>query len=89
MLVDDLPDQATELLELVDVLGVHQHAVGQGARLVATGLVGLVEQGAYFGVFAEHQLVEVGGQRLATAFQQGNSGLDDCTLFGIEHCSDS
>ncbi|MNC39782.1 hypothetical protein D3C75_884570 [compost metagenome] len=85
MLVDDLADQATELFELVDVPGVHQYTVGQGPRLVAAGLVRLVEQRAHLWVFAEHQFVEVSGQRLTAAFQQGNSGFDDCTILGIEH----
>eukprot|EP00160_Parvularia_atlantis_P001937 Unigene11584_Nuclearia_a/m.35293 Unigene11584_Nuclearia_a/g.35293 ORF Unigene11584_Nuclearia_a/g.35293 Unigene11584_Nuclearia_a/m.35293 type:complete len:305 (+) Unigene11584_Nuclearia_a:299-1213(+) len=89
VLVDDLADQAAKLLQLVDVAGIHQHAVGQGARLVTTGLVGLVEQRTHLRVLAEHHLVEVGGQRFAAAFQQGDSGLDDCTLFGIEHCNNS
>ena len=89
MLVDDLADKAAKLLQLVDVAGIHQHAVGQGARLVTAGLVGLVEQRAHLRVLAEHHLVEVGGQCFAAAFQQGDSGLDDCTLFGIEHCNNS
>ncbi|MNH13105.1 hypothetical protein D3C79_726670 [compost metagenome] len=85
MLVDDLTDQTAQLFELVDVPGVHQYTVGQGPRLVAAGLVRLVEQRTHLGVFAEHQLVEVSRQRFTAAFQQGNSGFDDCTILGIEH----
>ncbi|MCY1541515.1 hypothetical protein D9M68_772110 [compost metagenome] len=69
MLVDDLPDQRAERFQAVDMAGVHQHAVGQCALLVATGLVRLVEQRAYLRVFAEHQLVEVPGQGFAAGFQ--------------------
>ncbi|MNR31209.1 hypothetical protein D3C85_1487060 [compost metagenome] len=85
MLVDDLPHQRAEFLQAVDMLGVHQHALGQGARLVAAGLVGLVEQRAHLGVFTEHQLVEVLGQGLAAAFQQRHGGLDDRDVFGRQH----
>ncbi|MOA53556.1 hypothetical protein D3C78_1770320 [compost metagenome] len=85
MLVDDLADQAAQLFELVDVPGVHQHAVGQGPWLVAAGLVRLVEQRTHFGVLAEHQFVEMGGQRFTAAFQQRYGGFDDCTILGIEH----
>jgi hypothetical protein len=27
----------------------------------------------------------MGGQGFTTGFQQGDSGFDDCTLFGIKH----
>jgi hypothetical protein len=49
VLVDDLRHQVAQLVELVDVAGVHQHAIGQGARLVTAGLVRLVEQRAHLG----------------------------------------
>ncbi|MNO94376.1 hypothetical protein D3C76_859940 [compost metagenome] len=85
MLVDDLRHQRAELLQLVDVPGIHQHAVGQRALLVAGCLVGLVEQRAHFRVLAEHQLVEVPGQRFAASLQQGYGGLDQCTVFVRQH----
>ena len=69
MLADDLPDQRAEGLQAVDIAGVHQHAVGQCALLVAAGLMRLVEQRAYLRVFAEHQLVEMPGQGFAAGFQ--------------------
>jgi hypothetical protein len=69
----------------VDVLGVHEYAVGQGAWLGAALLVGHVEQGAHLGVLAQHGLVEVGDQRLAAGFQQRDGGLDDGTLAVGQH----
>jgi hypothetical protein len=84
VLVDDLRHQVAQLVELVDVPCVHQHAIGQGTRLVAAGLVGLVEQRAHLRVFGEHHAVEVGDQRFAAAFQQGHSGFDDGTVLGAK-----
>ncbi|KFF31934.1 hypothetical protein G039_0329585 [Pseudomonas aeruginosa VRFPA01] len=80
MLVDHLGHQRPELLQLVDVPGVHQHAVGQRPRLVAAGLVSLVEQRAHLGILAEHGPVEMGDQRFAASLEQRYGGLDDCTL---------
>jgi hypothetical protein len=34
---------------------------------------------------AQHAGVEMGGQRLATGFQQGNGSLDDGGLFSSQH----
>jgi len=67
------------------VPGIHQHAVGQRARLLAAGLVSLVEQRAHLGVLAEHQVVEVGGQGFAAAFEQRYGGLDQVSLFSAKH----
>ena len=89
VLLHDLPNQRAERLQAVDVLGVHQHAVGQRARLVAAGLVRLVEQRAHLRVLGEHDAVEVGGQRLAAGFQQGHRGLDDGDVFVGQHIRSS
>jgi hypothetical protein len=40
VLVDDLRGQRPHCFQAVDMAGVHQHAIGQCARLVAAGLVG-------------------------------------------------
>ncbi|MNY21382.1 hypothetical protein D3C86_1549260 [compost metagenome] len=85
VLVHDLADQRAERLEAVDVAGVHQHAVGQRARLVTAGLVGLVEQHLHLRVFAEHDLVEMLGQRFAAGFQQRDGGLDDGAVLIGQH----
>jgi transcriptional regulator with GAF, ATPase, and Fis domain len=44
MLADDFRHQPAELLQLVNVARVRQHAIGQCARLVAAGLVLVGEQ---------------------------------------------
>ena len=85
VLVDDLGHQITQLLKLVDVARIHQHAIGQGAGLIPTGLVRLVEQRANLGVTAEQLFVEVSGQRFTAAFQQRDSGFDDGTIRSIQH----
>ncbi len=85
MLVDDLRGQVAQVLQPVDVLGVHQHAVGQRAGLGAALLVGLVEQRAHLGVLAQHHLVEMRGQRLTAGLQQGDGGLDDLFLAIAQH----
>ncbi|MNI65991.1 hypothetical protein D3C73_1215300 [compost metagenome] len=85
MLVDDLGHQVAQLVELIDVAGVHQHTIGQGARLVAGSLVGLVEQRAHFWILGQHHAIEVGDQRFTTAFQQRHSGFDDGTVLNAEH----
>ena len=85
MLLDDLVDQPAELLQPVDVAGIHQHAVGQRARLVAVGLVRLVEKRPHLGVLGQHELVEMGGQRFATRLQQRDGGFDDGALFWGQH----
>ena len=71
--------------ELVDVARIHEYAVCQSARLITAGLVSLVEQRADLGVFAQHDLVEVTGQRFAPGLQQGYGGFDDGTLLAGEH----
>lgn len=58
--VDDPGDQITQLVELIDVAGVHQHPGGQGAGLITAGLIGLIEQRAYLGVLRQHHPVEMG-----------------------------
>ena len=85
VLVDDLGHQVAQLVQLVDMPRVHQHAIGQGAGLVTAGLVGLVEQRADFRVLGQHHAIEMGDQRFAAAFQQGHSGFDDCTVLGTKH----
>ncbi|MNP20924.1 hypothetical protein D3C76_1135240 [compost metagenome] len=85
MLVDDLGHQVAQLVELVDMARIHQYAVGQGTRLITTGLVGLVEQRADFRVFGEHHAVEVRDQRLTTAFEQRHGGFDDGTVLSAQH----
>ena len=67
VLVDDLGHQVAQLVQLVDMPRVHQHAIGQGARLVTAGLVGLVEQRAHLGVLGQHHAIKVGDQRFAAA----------------------
>jgi len=83
--VDDLRHQIAQLVELIDVPRVHQHAVGQGTRLIATGLMRLVEQRPHLRVFGEHHAVEMRDQRLAAAFQQRHGGFDDGTILDAKH----
>jgi hypothetical protein len=85
VLVDDLRGQRAHRLQAVDVPGVHQHAVGQRARLVALGLVGFVEEGANLGMLGQQHLVEMGGQGFAALFEQGHGGRDDGALGGGDH----
>ncbi|MNU69288.1 hypothetical protein D3C71_586710 [compost metagenome] len=85
MFVDDLRHQVAQLVELVNVARIHQHAVGQGTRLVTAGLVSLVEQRADFRILGEHHAVEVSDQGFATAFQQWHSGFDDGTVLDAKH----
>ena len=85
VLVDDLGHQVAQLVQLVDMPRVHQHAIGQGARLVTTGLVGLVEQRAHLGILGQHHAIKMGDQRFAAAFQQGHGRFDDCTILGTKH----
>jgi len=85
VLVDDLCHQRAEGVQPVDMPGIHQHAVGQGARLLAAGLVCLVEQRANLGMLAQQQLVEMVGQGFATAFQQRHGGFDKGDLFSAKH----
>jgi len=85
VLVDDLCWQVAQVFQLVDVARVHEHAVGQGTRLVAAGLVGLVEQGTNLGVLAQHDAVEVGGQGFTAGFQQGHGRFDYGALSVVEH----
>ena len=85
MLVDDLGHQSAQLVERVDMTGVHQHAVGQGARLVAVGLMCLVEEGPHFGVLGQHDVVEMRRQCFTACFKQGHGGFDDGALFGGQH----
>ncbi|EAU62135.1 hypothetical protein STIAU_4907 [Stigmatella aurantiaca DW4/3-1] len=85
MLVDDLHHESAELFQLVNVAGIPEHRVGQGTGLRATALVGLIEQGPHLGMLAQHDAVEMRGQGLAAALQQGHGGFDDGTLMGAEH----
>ena len=85
VLVDDLGHQVAQLVQLVDMPRVHQHAIGQGARLVTTGLVGLVEQRTDFGILGQHHAVKMGDQCFTAAFQQGHSGFNDGTVLGTQH----
>ena len=87
--VDDSRHQVAQLIQLVNVPGVHQDAIGQSARLVATGLVSLIEQRAHLRVFGEHHVIEVCHQRLATTFEQRHSGLNDGTVLSSKHKVDS
>jgi hypothetical protein len=45
----------------------------------------LIEQRAHLGVFTQHHLVEMGGQRFAARFEQRNGGFDNGGLFGSQH----
>jgi hypothetical protein len=85
VLIDDLRDESAKLFELVDMARVHQHTVGQRTRLRAACLVGLIEQWPYFGMLVHEHLVEVRGQRLASAFEKGNRCFYDGAVFGGEH----
>ena len=85
VLVDDLGHQVAQLVELVDVPRIHQDTVGQSARLITAGLVGLVEQRANFRILGQHHAVEMSDQCFATAFQQGHGGFDDCTVLNAKH----
>ena len=85
MLVDDLRGQVAQTFQTVDILGVHQHAMGQRTRLGTALLVGLVEQRAHLGVLGQHGLVEMGGQGFAAGFQQGDGGFDNLALTFGQH----
>ncbi|MNZ58627.1 hypothetical protein D3C78_766410 [compost metagenome] len=85
VLVDDLGHQIAQLIQLVDVPCIHQHAVGQRPRLVAAGLVRLVEQWSHLRVLREHHAIEVGDKGFAAAFEQRNSGFDDGTVLRTKH----
>src|SRR3546814_2152921 len=89
--VDDFRHQITQLIELVNVPGIHQYAVGQGTGLITAGLVSLVEQRAHLRVFGQHHAIEVSNERLTTAFKQWNGGADDGAFFSArseEHTSE-
>ena len=89
VLVNDLGHQIAQLVELVDVARIHQHAIGQRTRLITAGLVRLIEQRAHLGVFRQHQTVKMGDQRFTAAFQQRHSGFDDGTILSSKHKVDS
>ena len=55
------------------------------ARMIAAGLVRLIEQRAHLGVLTEHHPVEMGGERFAAAFQQRHGGFDQVTLSVGQH----
>nr|WP_230598620.1 hypothetical protein [Xanthomonas albilineans] len=73
MLVDDLGHQRSKRFQTVDVLGIHEHTIGQCPRLVATGLMRGVEVRAHLRVLCEHGLIEVGDERLAALFKERHS----------------
>ena len=85
VLVNDLPNQRAECLQLVDMPRIHQHRIGQGALLPATGLVRLVKQRTHLGVLAEHQFIEMPRQRFATRFQQRDGGFNQGGLLRGQH----
>jgi hypothetical protein len=85
MLVDDFGDQIAQLLKLIDMTGIHQHAIGQGTGLVATALMCLIEQWANLRVLLEQHFVEMSGERLSATFEQWNGSFDDGTILGIQH----
>ncbi len=67
------------------MFGIHQHAIGQRALLVAAVLVRLVKVRQHFGMVAEQILVEMAGQRFAALFEDGDGGRDDGALFLGQH----
>ena len=87
MLVDDLRGQIAQTFQAVDVLGIHQHAVGQRAGLGTALLVGLIEQRAHLGVLGQHGLIEMGGQGFAAGFQQRDGGFDNLALTFGQHAN--
>ena len=89
MLVDDSGHQIAQLVELINMPCIHQYTVGQRSRLVATGLVGLVEQRAHLRVFREHHAIEVCDQPFTAAFQQWHGGFNDGTILSSKHKGDS
>ena len=64
---------------------VHEHAVRERARLLAAGLVGLVEERAHFRMLAEQDRIEVRGERFTAAFEQRHGGGDDGFLMCGQH----
>nr|GEU28290.1 hypothetical protein [Tanacetum cinerariifolium] len=85
VLLDDAPGHVAQRPEVVDVPRIHQHRVGQRARLRAAALMGLVEQGTHLRMVGQQVLVEIRGERFAAAFEQGHGGFDNGALFGVEH----
>jgi phospholipase/lecithinase/hemolysin len=89
VLVDDLADEAAKLFELIDVTGVHQHAVGQRALLRAARLIRLIEVRPDFRMFLHQQGVEVLDQRFTAGFEERDGCFNDGAMFGGEHGVDS
>ena len=85
VLVDDLRGQIAQAGQVVNVLGIHQHAARQGAGLGTGLLVHAVEQRLYLGAFGQHQTVKMGGQRFAPGFQQRHGGFDNGALAVGQH----
>src|SRR5205085_2228986 len=81
VLVDDGGDHGAQAVELVDVFGVSEDAVGQGALLEAALLVRLVKVGNHLGMVREQALVEMGDEGFAARLQQGDGGGDDGAVF--------
>lgn len=84
VLVDDLSGEVSKTGQVLNVAGILKHRVGEGARLRASGLVGLVEEDLHLGVVREHALVEVLRKGFASGFQDGDGGLDEGDLIGSE-----
>jgi len=85
VLGDDGIHQRAQCFQALDMLGVHQDTVGQGALLLAAVLVGLVEERFHLREVGEQGLVEVAGQCFAALLQDWNSGANDGTVFCGQH----
>ncbi|MNS74914.1 hypothetical protein D3C72_1084030 [compost metagenome] len=85
MLVDDGGHEVTQRIQFIDMFGIHQHAIGQRALLVAAVLVRLVKVRQHFRMVAEQVLVEVARQRFAALLEDGHGGRDDGALFLGQH----
>ena len=82
VLVGDATDHGPQVLQLVDVRGVHEHRFGQGARLLALRLIGHVEDVLQFRMPGKQLGVEQVGDRLALLGEQRRGGFDGCQRFG-------
>jgi len=89
MLLANELDGWAELSQIIDVGGVGVEGTGEGARLVAGCLVGVVEDVAEGGVCCEQVAVEFPCYGLAVLGEDGGGGFDYRGLLGGEcwcHC---
>ncbi len=80
MLIDDLCSHRAEVLQVIYMLCIHQHSMGEGAGLVTGALMGLVEERHNFWILRQHDLIEMLGKHLSASLEDGDGGSDDGLL---------